>query len=131
MRELAKRYGQNQPLSYANEFAVGYVPTNLISAATPMSLCLIDTCKLLTLVVRMVRSTSGRICSSTPLSIACSTIWKTPYFTIILPVMKPAPDEMISEMKVSAPKTSVTTLLAPSTRGPPTTAKVVKSTASR
>ena len=131
MRELAKRYGQNQPLSYAKEFTAGYMPTNLMSASTPMSLCLMDTCRLLVLVVRIVRSTSGRTCSRMPLSIACSTIWKTPYFTIMLPVMKPAPDETISEIKVSAPKTSVTTLLAPSTKGPPTTAKVVKSTASR
>lgn len=45
--------------------------------------------------------------------------------------MKPAPDDIISEMNVSAPKASVTKLLAPSTKGTPTTAKVVKSTASR
>jgi hypothetical protein len=45
--------------------------------------------------------------------------------------MAPAPELTISLMKESAPKAEVMPSAAPSTRGPPTKAKVVKRTASR
>lgn len=109
----------------------GYGPCMRISASTPISLCFMLTCNDLAVVVRIVFSTSGRTCSRTPLSIACSTIWKTPYLTMVLPLMKPAPEDITSEMKCSAPKELVTTSLTPSTSGAPIMAKVPKRAASR
>lgn len=131
VRALAKRYGQNQPFSMACRSCAGRTPTKRRSASTPMSLCLTPTCKLFTSVVTSIFSSSGSMCSKIPLSIACSTIWKTEYLSTVLAAIAPAPLFTISAMKLSAPNVLVTLSAAPSTSGPPTKAKVVKSTASR
>lgn len=49
---------------------------------------------------------------------------------MVLPMIVPAPEDTISEMKLSAPNAPVTPSLIPSTRGAPTKANVVKRTAS-
>ena len=43
-----------------------------------------------------------------PLSMACSTIWKTEYFRIVEAAMAPAPELIISAIKESAPNDEVT-----------------------
>jgi hypothetical protein len=128
---LANKYGQNHPFAHSPSFLLLYVPQNLTSASTPMSLCLIPTCNVFTPVVTSIFSSSGNMCSRIPLSIACSTIWKTPYFTTVLAAIAPAPEFTISAIKLSAPKAPVMPSATPSTSGAPTKAKVVKRTASR
>ena len=131
VRELVDRYGANQSLSQAIELTARYPPCIRISASTPMSLCLMRTCNVLAVVVRIVLSTPDGTCSSTPSATTYSTISKTPCSTRVLLVMNPLTEDTTSETKWSAPKLLATRSLMPSTSCAPTIANVPARAASR